>query len=394
MGPPGLFFVAKGLMRLGIVTSSFSLGPDDTTNAGVFVRDLAGALSVLGQEVHVLTPRKAVKPSQQEPFTVYPFYWWGTFQDLASASPRNPLRLIQFASLLLNGMFTVARYARKKRLEALLAMWAIPSGLFCLRPSTRLGIPYGVWALGSDIWGRKKYPGGDFLVRRVLQRAAFRFADGIKLAEEVEGLAGAPCAFVPSIRRLQPAGALKKPDLDFALTQFLFIGRYEKNKGPDILVRAMTRLLQSGVTAQLHLFGGGSLESGLRQLTQGFEKFIRVNGYADQETVMRFMRYCHWLVIPSRIESVPLIFMDALQMRIPMIGTDVGDLGRLIQMNQVGWVVASPDPEALVQVLREAVLRPPPRDSWKWEESLKQFDLETIARKCLLAFSPFERRRS
>jgi hypothetical protein len=77
-----------------------------------------------------------------------------------------------------------------------------------------------------------------------------------------------------------------------------------------------------------------------------------------------------------------------------MIGTDVGDLGRLIQTNQVGWVVASPDPDALVQVLREAVLRPPPRDSWKWEESLKQFDLETIARKCLAAFPPVERRGS
>jgi len=380
-------------MRLGIVTSSFSLGPDDTTNAGVFVRDLAGALSALGEEVHVLTPRRAVKPSRQEPFTVYPFYWLGTFQDLASASPRNPLTLIQFASLLLNGMFTIARYAREKRLEALLAMWAIPSGLFCLRPSTRLGIPYGVWALGSDIWGRKKYPGGNFLVKKVLQRAAFRFADGMKLAEEVEGLAGAPCAFVPSFRRLQPTGAIKKPDLDFALTQFLFIGRYERNKGPDLLVQAMTRLLQSGVMAHLHLFGGGSLESRLRQLAQGFEKFIHVSGYANPETVMSFMRHCHWLVIPSRIESVPLIFMDALQMRIPMIGTDVGDLGRLIQVNQLGWVVASPDPDSLVQVMREAVLRPPPRDVWKWEEGLKQFDLELIAKKCLMAFPLSERGR-
>jgi glycosyltransferase involved in cell wall biosynthesis len=378
-------------MRLGIVTSSFSLGPEDTTNAGVFVRDLAAALADLGQEIHVLTPRKTAKPSGPGPCTVYPFYWLGTFQDLASASPRNPLTLIQFASLILSGMVTVYRYAREKRLEALLAMWTIPSGLFCLRPSARLGIPYGVWALGSDIWGRKRYPGGDTLVRKVLKRAAFRFADGYRLASEVEALAGAPCAFVPSLRRLNPAEPVQALDLDSTRTQFLFIGRYEPNKGPDLLIRAMIGLLRSGVKAELHLFGGGSLEAGLRRQLEGFERSIHLNGYADPDTVRRFMRHCEWLVIPSRIESIPLIFMDALQMRIPMIGTDVGDLGRLIRDFRVGWVADPSDPGALLDLLREAAQNPPARDFWQWEEAQELFDLERIAQQCLRAFDPSPR---
>ncbi len=244
MGAAGLLFASEEFMRLGMVTSSFSLGPDDTTNAGVFVRDLAEALSLPGSGCPCPHPKES-RPSLpgRNPLRCTVLL----VGDLSGSGQRlaaQPLKMIQLASLLLNGM--VSRYAREKRLEALLAMWAIPSGLFCLRPSTRLGIPYGVWALGSDIWGRKKYPGGDRLVRKVLQRAAFRFADGIQTGRRGGRLAGAPCAFVPSFRRLKPTGAMKRPDLDFSLTQFLFIGRYEWNKGPDILIKAMIGFLRAG----------------------------------------------------------------------------------------------------------------------------------------------------
>ena len=48
------------------------------------------------------------------------------------------------------------------------------------------------------------------------------------------------------------------------------------------------------------------------------------------------MRACDWLVIPSRIESIPLVFVDALHMGIPVVAAAVGDLDLLVTQYAVG----------------------------------------------------------
>jgi len=289
---------------------------------------------------------------------------------------RNPLNLLRFATLVTSGLWSVSRYTRTHRLDALLAMWAIPSGLFTWWTWQRLGIPYGVWALGSDIWARRKYPFGDRIVRRVLQDARFRFADGVQLASDVEQLAGASCAFVPSVRQL-PVPPVNQPDLGLTQddTHFLFIGRYESNKGPDILIEAMRLLLDSGQIAQLHLFGAGSLKPHLLNRIRGYERYIHLGDHAEPNTVVAYMQTCDWLVIPSRIESIPLIFVDAIQMHLPVIATDVGDLGTLVRRFGVGQVVSPTDATALAEAMQAALTRPRTVFAQVWDAPLGIFSL-------------------
>lgn len=369
-------------MRIGIITSSYPLSSDDTVNAGVFVRDVAHELVRDGHEVHVITPHKYGLVETSEFVTVSHIPWWGGAKDLASLSMRNPLNLLKFATLVISGLWSVIRYAQVHRLEVLLAMWAIPSGLFSWCTWRWLGIPYGVWALGSDIWARRKYPFGDHIVRCVLRDAQFRFADGVQLASEVEQLAGSPCAFVPSVRQLPvPPTNLLDPDLTSASTHFLFIGRYELNKGPDILIEAMRLLLDSGQSAHLHLFGDGSLKQQLVNRIRGYEGNIHLGGYANPNTVVAYMRTCDWLIIPSRIESIPLIFVDALQMRLPVIVADVGDLGTLVHRFGVGKVVPPTDHVALAAAMQAVLLQPRPALTQTWDVPLEIFNLRTSVRR-------------
>jgi glycosyltransferase involved in cell wall biosynthesis len=367
----------KKIMRLGIVTSSYPLSSDDSVNAGVFVRDVAIELVKYGHEVHVLTPHKHGRADPSIKVTVKFIPWFGGEKDLASLSMRNPFNLLRFSTLVASGLWGVSRYAHRHHLEALLAMWTIPSGLFCWWAWRRYGINYGVWALGSDIWARSKYPFGDRIVRLVLHDAHFRFADGVQLARDVEQLAGSSCTFLPSVRQLpsSPATNLNLPDLDPDVIHFLFIGRYEPNKGPDLLVEAMRLLLDSGHIAHLHLFGDGSLISWLETRIRGYEKYIHLGGYAGTNALIAYMQTCNWLVIPSRIESIPLIFVDSLQMRIPVIGTDVGDLGILIRRYGVGKVVPPEDHLALSKVMQSVLSQPHFLPSQSWEAPLEVFNL-------------------
>jgi glycosyltransferase involved in cell wall biosynthesis len=153
----------------------------------------------------------------------------------------------------------------------------------------------------------------------------------------------------------------------------------------------MKKLLASGSQAQLHLFGAGSMEKSLHFLGRGAERNIQIHGVADTTTVRNYMSCCHWLIIPSRIESIPLIFGDALQMRIPVIGTEVGDLGNLIRSLNVGRVAAAADPETLAQLMMEVESQPRPREAWGWEEARTLFDPDLIVQSCCRALEQASR---
>lgn len=368
-------------MRIGVVTSSFPMAPQDTTNAGVFVRDLATELMVLGHEVHVITPQKYGPVHPDGDLKIHPIRWWGGERDLASLSTRNPLTALRLATLVCSGLWDVWREARTQKLDVLLAMWVIPSGLFAWFASLRLGIPYGVWALGSDIWARRKYPLGDRIVRRVLQDAAFRFADGLQLAADARALAEGDCEFVPSARRLaietaQPVALARD------VPQVLYIGRYERNKGPDVLVEAMRLLLDGGTRAHLHLFGVGSLESLLRRRIRGYEDAIELHGIADPVAACAYLKACDWLIIPSRVESIPLIFSDALSLRIPILASAVGDLGELVARYGVGHTVPPERPQDLADAMRRALAEPRQCYQDALGKAAADFDLHRSALRC------------
>jgi glycosyltransferase involved in cell wall biosynthesis len=101
--------------------------------------------------------------------------------------------------------------------------------------------------------------------------------------------------------------------------------------------------------------------------------------YADPACAAAYMQASDWLVIPSRIESIPLVFVDALQMRLPIISTAVGDLGSLVEKYGVGFAVEPENPIALAAAMREAL--GPTRDGYlpALSRAAADFDLRASA---------------
>jgi glycosyltransferase involved in cell wall biosynthesis len=144
----------------------------------------------------------------------------------------------------------------------------------------------------------------------------------------------------------------------------------------------MRSLVESGSGAHLFMFGVGSLEGRLRTMCKGYEARIHLGGCADPGTVIAYMSACDWLVIPSRIESIPLVFGDALQMHLPVIAADVGDLGSLVRRYGVGKVVEPSNPRALASAMQEACSTSRSQFGRVWDEPLKTFDIRRSALRC------------
>ena len=341
-------------MRLAIISSSYPRTPSDSTNAGVFVRDLAHNLSEAGVKVVVITPQKVTEPSGS-PFPVKSIPWPGDETSLSHVNARKPLSIARFGILLASGTMTCLRVFKAERIDHALALWAVPSGLFAWVARKTLGTPYSVWALGSDIWKIRDYPLGEPILRRVLKDADHIYADGVVLSQDVERIAGRQCLFLPSSRELPQPGSTQAPVLQPDRTHLLCVARYHPHKGVDILIDAMSLIPEQQRRAiQVHVFGGGPQEDSLKAKVRQYrlEQCVTIGGYLGRDDLAAYLQAVRCLIIPSRIESIPLILSDAAQAGCPVIATDVGDMGALVKEYGVGLCV----PPESAQGLADAIL--------------------------------------
>lgn len=334
-------------MRVVVATSSFPTHPGEAVNAGVFVWATVDALQKQGHAVWVLTPDKG-EPIRGFSVPVETFRWAGDEKVLTRLSPRRLPDLYRLGRLMIGGRWSLGRLVRRIQADVVLAMWAVPSGYW----AAGSGVPFAVWTLGSDIWGVGRYPLGKQIVRSVLRSAGHIFADGYNLVDDVQELTQRSAEFLASARTLPvdstPAASLSPPG-----PHYLFIGRWDLAKGADVLLEAMGLLRHRVPSARLHMFGGGAMEEAVRHRAAqtDLRDCVSVYGYADPSSATAYLKACDALVIPSRIESIPVIFSDAMACSCPVVVTTVGDMARLILEHNVGALCPPENPQALADAM-------------------------------------------
>jgi glycosyltransferase involved in cell wall biosynthesis len=342
-------------MRLWVVSSSYPASPEQSINAGVLARDLALSLADAGHELSVVTPAKPepVRFDAALRGIVLPIR--RPTHELANLSPRRPRDLASLVSLLVGARRTLKREARRSPPDAVVALWALPSGLFARWVRRWCGAPYAVWLLGSDVWKADRYPGGVAALRRILRDAAARFADGSELAARARDLTGIEVEFLPSARRL-PRPTVAVPPCDL-----LFVGRYHPNKGPDVLLEAFSSVAarRAGTTLRMHGVGELRPELERRREALGLAASVEIAGPVSAEGLASALATTRLLVIPSRIESVPLILGDAVQAGRRVVASDVGDLGRLVTSHDLGVAVPPCEPAPLAEAILAELEAPP-----------------------------------
>ncbi len=357
-------------LHILILTSSYpALTEDLRSIAGIFVRDFAHELAKR-VKVTVLTQKTASEPAIvcEDRVKVVRFPSAGLDRPLSTLRLPQDMGLV--ISVLVSGVRNALKFVRQNKVHFVFALWAVPSGIWALPLKWKFDLPFAIWSLGSDIWDYGRQPILKYLVRLVLRQAKVRFADGIKLKGDVEALSGEKCQFLPITRRL-PQSTSAKPCIIPGKRNYLFIGRYHVNKGPDILLEAIA-LLPPEIKGQVHfhLFGGGPLEESLKReiKKKNLTDVVSLNSYIDENSAAAYFRACDALIIPSRIESIPVVLSDALQSCCPLIVSDVGDMGDLMRRYKAGQAVQPESPEEL----KEAILRDVALGSDKYKDGLRR----------------------
>lgn len=344
-------------MRVLLVTSSYPRDPEESHNAGVLARAVAHGFAGQGDDVVVVTPQR-VTTGAGEP-RVVTARWFGREESLTHVDPGRLTSVLRLGSVVTSLTWCALRTARRERRDATVALWAIPSGISALVVRRLLRRPYVVWVLGSDIWKASDYPFGRTAVRAVLRGAVTVFADGRELAERAEAISGVKCEFLPSSRVLPEATV--SPSTSPETFNVLSVGRFHPHKGMDVLIDAVGRL-EEGHRERLHvrIAGFGPDEDALRAQVDrlALSGVVDITGPITAQELADELAVADLAVVPSRLESIPLVLSDIAQSGCPMVVTETGDMGRLVDRFGAGTVVEAGNAAALSAALAEAMKQP------------------------------------
>lgn len=338
-------------LRIGIFTHNYPLQYGERKNAGIFLHDFAQELSkkctvyIFSTELMDIIPlsplRKHKNILRKDSLSA-----WNIF------SPITPFRYWRFMQQVENN---AKKFVRKYDINFCLAAWAIPSGVIAERIKKEFDIPYGIWSLGSDINIYTKFPYLKNIIIHSIKNADINFANSYALKKQVKILTGKNAVFLPALTTFTKNNR-KKIHSSRKIFRFLYVGRLEKIKGIDILLKAAIILKSKDVSFTLQIAGSGTLEEEIRKVIHknNLNNVILLGNLGETETV-NIMLSSDYLVIPSRSESLPLVLLEAAKLHLPIIASDVGDCPRIIRKYKIGIIVKKNDPYELALGMKKVM---------------------------------------
>jgi len=140
------------------------------------------------------------------------------------------------------------------------------------------------------------------------------------------------------------------------------VARLSGQKGLPLLIEAAALLKQRGVDFRLTLVGDGELRPQIEQAiaANGLQDRIAITGYLSAEGVRAAVTGSRAMVLPSFAEGLPVVLMEALALRTPVIVTQIAGTPELVD-SQCGWLIPAGAVEPLADAMAAALAAPPER---------------------------------
>ena len=124
--------------------------------------------------------------------------------------------------------------------------------------------------------------------------------------------------------------------------RLLFVGRYDRQKGLDVLLQAMNGLATEGFS----LTAIGSPVIGQPSVDH-FPRSVRNLGWQNRAVIQREMAECDLVVVPSRWEGFGLVAIEAMRAGRAVVATNVGGLAEVVVDGETGILCPAASPDAL-----------------------------------------------
>jgi phosphatidylinositol alpha-1,6-mannosyltransferase len=309
---------------------------------------------------------------------------------------------------------TVSRLARTEDITQIHCGRCIPEGWIAWLVKKFTGRPYLCYAHGEDVnldtsgspqdgvlasrqlrWMTRKVLKGAQMVIANSQNTSRILLDGWKLAESRVRLLypGVDTAwFLPAARSEAVRQALRWNARPVILT----VGRLQKRKGHDCLIRALPAIRQAHPDVLYAIVGEGEERPALEQLTadlrlQGHVQFL---GELPQGRLLACYQQCNLFVLPNRqvgkdIEGFGMVLLEAQSCGKPVVAGASGGTAETLLQGETGYTVCCDGHEDLAGLITELLADPERRQRLGQrgrEWAVENFDWGPLSRQAKRIF--------
>jgi glycosyltransferase involved in cell wall biosynthesis len=263
----------------------------------------------------------------------------------------------------------IARVFRKhaKGLDAIVCRNTAPLG-YILWLLARPGTPF-IYTFTSDpfeviarspryrgLFGRfaRAAYGLEFAVQKFIMRRNYAFASGRALGERLRAVTPNVASVLTSA--LGPDDFRRRDDACTGRpVGLLYVGRLIEGKGLEELLEAVRRLVNEGRDVTLDLVGEGRERAALeaRSGAMGLVERARFRGHAVMGPALNaFYNAADVFVLASVSEGSPKVVLEAMAHSVPVVATDVGNVGEMLDGGRRGVLLADNDPARLADGVR------------------------------------------
>ncbi|MFK0091804.1 glycosyltransferase [Pseudomonas sp. NPDC090592] len=138
------------------------------------------------------------------------------------------------------------------------------------------------------------------------------------------------------------------------------VGRLCEQKGQLLLLEAARQLAAKSIEFELVLAGDGEMRQQVEALVarHGLQQHVRITGWISSARVREEILAARALVLPSFAEGLPVVIMEAMALRRPVLTTFVAGIPELVRPGENGWLFPAGAVDELAAAMADCLAQP------------------------------------
>jgi glycosyltransferase involved in cell wall biosynthesis len=185
-----------------------------------------------------------------------------------------------------------------------------------------------------------------------------------------------------SLQQPTPYQSLSAIDIEGEGPFLLHVASFVPEKNHEGLLRIFFNLLKEYPTAKLLLIGEGKLKPTIENLAFEMKIDSNIHFLGKRNDVSKIMSCCDLFVLPSLIEGLPGVILEAFINKLPVVAYDVGGIKEVLTNQETGWLIDKNEENRFFEAIKKCLIID--NDIIKnnaYELVLKNYSNEAIAHK-------------
>ena len=283
-----------------------------------------------------------------------PNIYLGLLLDIARHCLKNPIVLLKNLVIFPKSVY-FAFYIRTKGINHIHAHFANYPATSAMIASRLLNIPFSLTCHAHDIF----YDSTMLDLKIMYSKVCFAISEYNRnyIMSIYPDLPKEKIRVIHCGVDLEKFSIIRESNENYKL-MILSVGRLVPTKGFDDLLQACRVLKDKSIDFACKIVGEGPSEKSLKVLVEkyGLEDVIKFAGPLSQEDIIKIYREADIFILPAKKakyrdvqDGIPLVLMEAMALRVPVISTRFSGIPELIDDGKSGFLVEPDDYSKLAE---------------------------------------------